>query len=375
MMRSHAAYARPLLHPCGSFRRRSQMARARLPGISGDRGEAGTPGLFSVPSSDGHPNPVVEGASAQARAALLWLSRQQALQRLTAEIAPARRLARRFVAGEARADALATAERLTRAGLHTTIAFLGEHTHDPRTVEAAVAEYEELLRALAARNLDAWCSLKLTQLGLQIDPGLAESGLRRVVAVADEVDGFVRIDMEGSDVLDATLDIFERVTKGRAGPWRTGVVIQAYLRRSEHDLRRLIAWGAPVRLVKGAYAEPATIAYPDKADVDAAYLRLAGMLLAPEARSAGVFPAFATHDAALIAAIRRLARERGVPPDAYEFQMLLGVRRDLQTALARAGLRVRVYVPYGAQWYPYFMRRLAERPANLLFLIRSLTRR
>ncbi|MFN8559772.1 MAG: proline dehydrogenase family protein [Dehalococcoidia bacterium] len=310
-----------------------------------------------------------------ARAALLWLSQRQALQRLVAEVGPARALARRFVAGERRADALATVRGLAAEGIRATVAYLGEHTTDPALARAAAAENERLLHGLAAEGWEPNCSLKLTQLGLSIDPALAEEGLRRALAAAAAVRGFVRIDMEGSDVLPATLALFERVTAGRPRPGRVGVVIQAYLRRSEGDLRRLIATGAPVRLVKGAYAEPPSVAFATKREVDAAYLRLAGLLLSPEAREAGVYPAFATHDTALIGAIRRMTRDRAIPAENWEVQMLLGVRRDLQRSLALDGVRVRAYVPYGDHWYPYFMRRLAERPENLGFIVRQVVRR
>jgi proline dehydrogenase len=306
---------------------------------------------------------------------LLWLSRQMSLQRVVAEFGPARRMARRFVAGETRADALATVERLRRDGLRATVAFLGEHATRVEEARAAGEECRALLRDLAAHGLEPNCSLKLTQLGLLVDPALAEQELRRIVAVADETGGFVRIDMEGSDLTDATLEMFRRITAGQAPPWRLGVVIQAYLHRSEADLRRLIEQGAPVRLVKGAYAEPPSTAYATKAEVDAAYPRLADLLLSPPAREAGVYPAFATHDAAILAAIQRMVRGRGIAAGRFEYQMLLGIRRDLQVRLARQGATVRLYVPYGHQWYPYFMRRLAERPANVGFLLRNVMRK
>ncbi|MBI2762021.1 MAG: proline dehydrogenase family protein [Chloroflexi bacterium] len=284
-------------------------------------------------------------------------------------------MARRFVAGETRVDAVATVRTLAGDGLRATVAFLGEHVSDADEARTATEEIERLLRDLAAEGLEPNCSLKLTQLGLLIDDALAEHCLRRVLAAAGEAGGFVRIDMEGSEVLPATLSIFERVREHASGGQRVGVVIQSYLRRSEDDVRALIAAGAAVRLVKGAYAEPPEVAYTRKTDVDDAYVRLASLLLSAEAQTAGVYPAFATHDPAMIAAVRRVARERAIAADRYEFQMLLGVRRDLQIRLAEQGQRVRVYVPYGGQWYPYFMRRLAERPANLFFLMRNLIRR
>jgi proline dehydrogenase len=312
--------------------------------------------------------------SARARAVLLWLSRQQRLQHVTAELGPARRMARRFVAGETRADALATVERLRRDGPLATVAFLGEHSSRVEEARAAGEECRALLRDLAGRGLEPNCSLKLTQLGLLVDAALAEEELRQVLAVADEVGGFVRIDMEGSNLTEATLEMYRRVTRERAGARRLGVVIQAYLHRSEADVRGLIEQGAPVRLVKGAYAEPPSIAFAVKADVDASYLHLVDLLLSRPALEAGVYPAFATHDASIIAAVRAMVRQRGVDAGQYEFQMLLGIRRDLQLRLVREGVRVRVYVPYGEQWYPYFMRRLAERPANVGFLLRNLIR-
>lgn len=313
----------------------------------------------------------VEGAM---RAGLLSLSRSAVLRRATAEFGPARRAARRFVAGEARTDAIAAVTALRRDGLSATVAFLGEHVTEPRAARTAAAEVAGLLRDLSAAGLEPNCSVKLTQLGLGFDAALAEEGLRAVLAVAREVDGFLRIDMEGSDVLPATLELFERVTAGDGAVRHTGLVIQSYLRRSEADVTRLVERSVAMRLVKGAYAEPPELAYQAKADVDAAYVRLADLLLDGSGRPAARPPAFATHDTAMIAAVLRAARQRGITPDGYEFQMLLGVRRDLQRRLVGAGQRVRVYVPYGDQWYPYMMRRLAERPANLLFVLRGAAR-
>ena len=307
----------------------------------------------------------------ETRHLLLWLSRQERLQRLTAEFAPARRAARRWVAGETRSDALATVASLAAQGLTATVAYLGEHAQTRPEVAQAVTEVRALLRELRAAGHEPNCSVKLSQLGLHFDEPLAESSLRTLVAEAAAVDGFVRIDMEGSDLTEQTLALYERV-RPASGERRVGVVIQSYLRRAEADVRHLIEHGAAVRLVKGAYDEPEERAYPDKHEVDAAYVRLVDLLLSPEARAAGVYPAFATHDPAMIAAVRTLASERAIAADGYEFQMLLGIRRDLQTRLRREDQRVRIYVPYGDQWYPYFMRRLAERPANLGFLLRSL---
>jgi proline dehydrogenase len=206
--------------------------------------------------------------------------------------------------------------------------------------------------------------LKLTQLGLDIDRATTIDNLRRVLDAADRANAFVRIDMENSPYTDATLDIFE--TTWKLGYRNAGVVIQSYLRRSEADVRRVIALGARVRLVKGAYREPRTVAYQQKSEVDAAYLTLMRLLL-----SEGTFPAIATHDPTMIAAARAFATERNIGKDKFEFQMLYGIRRDLQASLANEGYGMRIYVPFGREWFPYFMRRLGERPANVGFVLKG----
>jgi len=228
---------------------------------------------------------------------------------------------------------------------------------------APLALLVHLDRAGVERNL----SLKLTQLGLDVDRAICVDNLRKILKTAEQCNFFVRIDMESSAHTDATLDIFETVWK--LGHHNAGIVLQSYLYRTEKDLERANALGARIRLVKGAYREPKSVAYQLKADVDDAYLRLAKRLL-----TEGVYPAIATHDPEILDAVQRFAGERRIAQDAYEFQMLYGIRRDLQNAFRDAGYRVRVYVPFGREWFPYFMRRLGERPANVAFVIGSLVK-
>jgi proline dehydrogenase len=299
------------------------------------------------------------------RPILLALSHRPALAQAALRHPMVRRAALRFVAGERLEDALAAVRILNRDGLSATLDYLGEHTTAAAAAEASAAAYQRIFDGIRAAGVDSNLSLKLTQLGLDFDPALCETLLTRILDAAGEM--FVRIDMESSAYTDATLALFGRLCA--AGRRNVGVVIQTYLRRSPADVEELIRLGARVRLVKGAYAEPPAVAFPKKHDVDAAFARLAQRLLAD-----GVYPAIATHDERLIEAARRSAAALGRGPERFEFQMLYGVRRDLQARLRRAGFRVRVYVPFGEAWYPYFMRRLAERPANVAFLVGSLLR-
>lgn len=278
-----------------------------------------------------------------------------------------RRASRRFVAGETLDEALAVVEQLTVAGFLTSLNYLGEKTTTAEEAAEATAAYQDILRRLRGRPGDCYVSVKLTQLGLDLGADVARSHLLRILAQARTTGTFIRIDMEHSAYADATLDILEHCR--RDGYDRLGGVIQAYLYRSAADLERLLRLGIPIRLVKGAYAEPASIAYPRKRDVDASYLRLLRRLLADPG-----YHAVATHDEHLIdAAIAQTGQERR-PADGFEFQMIYGVRRDLADRLRASGYRMRIYVPYGSQWYPYFMRRLAERPANVGFVLRNLLR-
>ncbi len=303
------------------------------------------------------------------RTSLLWLSRRRSLGRLATRLPVTRSMVARFVAGETLAEALGGLERLRAAGMRTTVDLLGEAVTSVDDARAAADEYLTALDALAARDLDRNVSVKLSQMGLGIDRDVCRSNVERILTRAAEHEAFVRIDMEDHATTDATLGMWRELRPLNAGHGESGVVIQSALRRSPADVATLIAEGARVRLCKGAYVEPAAVAWPDKADVDAAYATLMARLL-----EAGTFPALATHDERLIGQAVAFVRERGIAPDRFEFQMLYGVRRDLQERLVRSGFGVRVYVPFGTRWYPYFMRRLAERPANVAFVLRSVLR-
>jgi len=310
------------------------------------------------------------------RSLFIALSRNARLRTLSEHSALARRLSRRFVAGHSLDDALAVARSLNQQGISVTLDSLGENTATEAQATRAAAAYTAALTAIAAQRLDANVSLKLSQMGMDVSPALAErivaSLAERIVASlaeqATSLNGFLRVDMEGSPYTTATLDLVRRI-HARPQSANIGVVLQSYLRRTPDDLRTLLAEGIRIRLCKGAYLEPPSIAFAAKSDVDAAYLALAQTLL-----TSGVFHGLATHDDRLIERIIAFAAANNIPPSAYEFQMLYGIRRDLQLSLVSRGFRVRVYVPFGRHWYPYFMRRLAERPANLLFLLRNLLR-
>jgi len=300
------------------------------------------------------------------RRALLALSENKRLRAFVQDHPLGRRVSRRFVAGETLDDALGVVDRLGRAGYLLSLNHLGEKTTMPAEADAAAGAYREILDRLRGRH-DCYVSVKLTQLGLDGDTAGAVGRLRDIVAAGQSVGRFIRVDMEHSVYVDHTLGALVQLRA--EGYQDLGGVIQAYLYRSPADLERLLAAGVRVRLVKGAYMEPPAIAYPRKADVDAAYLRLLERLLG----DAG-YHAIATHDERMIRAAVEQARRLGKAPDRYEFQMIYGVRRDLQERLRQEGYRVRVYIPYGTQWYPYFMRRLAERPANVVFILRNLFR-
>ncbi len=271
--------------------------------------------------------------------------------------------ARRFIAGETVGEAIAAARSVERQGFSQTLDYLGEGVTSLAEADAATREYQRIVDAIIASGIGRNASLKLTQLGLDVDRASAVDNLRKILGKADGF--FVRIDMESSSHTDVTLDIFE--TLWQQGYHQIGAVVQADLHRTEVDVRRLIALGARIRLVKGAYKEPRSVAYPHKADVDAAYARLIKVLLTD-----AVHPAIATHDPAMIALTRQFVSEHRIPRDRFEFQMLFGIRRDLQSALLKDGYRVRVYIPFGREWFPYFMRRLGERPANVAFVIRGI---
>jgi proline dehydrogenase len=315
--------------------------------------------------------PVLHGGLAERmmRAGLLALSRRRSLGRVATRLPIARTMVRRFVAGQTLAEALDAIERLRARGFLTTVDILGESVASADDAASAVDAYLETLDALAARDLDRNVSLKLSQMGLGIDAGLARDNVARIVEQAVALGAFVRIDMEDHSTVEATLRLWEEVrpTADVRGAADVGVVMQAALLRTPADVERLIADGARIRLCKGAYQEPARVAHQDRPDIDSAFLGLQESLLLR-----GRYPALATHDPAMIRSAISIARDRGIERDRFEFQMLYGVRRDLQERLVSAGYRVRVHVPFGRQWYPYFMRRLAERPANVAFLLRSL---
>jgi len=269
--------------------------------------------------------------------------------------------ARRFIAGETVADAIAAARAVEARGMLISLDLLGESVATLAAADVATRAYLEVIDAIITSGIERNISLKLTQLGLDVDKASAVDNLRKILERAAAAGFFVRIDMESSEYTAVTLEIFE--TLWGHGYRQMGVVLQSALFRSEQDLAHINALGARIRLVKGAYKEPKAVAYPKKADVDAAYARMVRVLMAE-----GHYPAIATHDPAMI----ELARSQSVAPDRFEFQMLYGVRRDLQTRLVNAGYRVRVYIPFGREWFPYFMRRLGERPANVMFVIRGI---
>jgi proline dehydrogenase len=274
--------------------------------------------------------------------------------------------ARRFIAGETAAEAIEAARALDARGMTHTLDLLGESVSSLEGAEAATRAYLATIDAVMAAGIERNISLKLTQLGLEADKASAVDNLRKILERADPAGFFVRIDMEDSPYTEVTLNVFE--TLWQYGHRQIGVVLQSDLYRSERDLQHLNALGARVRLVKGAYREPKTVAYQRKADVDAAYARMLKVLLTD-----GTYPAIATHDPVMINVAREWARTHNIGQDRFEFQMLYGIRRDLQTTLVNDGYRVRIYVPFGREWFPYFMRRLGERPANVLFVLRGIT--
>ena len=303
------------------------------------------------------------------------LSYSQTLKRLASRYGMSGRRAfgRRFIAGETVDDAIAAVRDIQANGLLSTLDYLGESVTTLGEADTATREYLHLIDAVDRAGVERNLSLKLTQLGLDVDRAMCVDNLRKILKAAEQCGPstslragfFVRIDMESSAYTDATLDMFETVWK--LGHHNVGVVLQSCLYRTENDFERVNALGARIRLVKGAYREPKSVAYQLKSEVDAAYVRVGKRLL-----TEGTYPAIATHDEVILEEMKRFAGERQISPDAYEFQMLYGIRRDLQNALRDARYRVRVYVPFGREWFPYFMRRLGERPANVAFVVRSL---
>ena len=305
--------------------------------------------------------------STLSRAAILHAAESSRLQHVV-QSHGARLGAARFVAGESLDSCVTVLRRLNDAGLHANTTLLGEAIPDPEGASAVTSEYGEIIERLVAEKLRANVALKLTHLGLSFDGEVAYENVSRLVARAGELGTFVRIDMEQSDCVDATLEIYERLRD--AGHDSVGTVLQSYLYRTMDDLERLLPHAPNLRIVKGAYLEPESIAYPDKADVDRKYVELVERGL-----RGGAYIAVATHDEAIIRRVQTIATREDIPRDRFEFQMLYGVRPGLQRSIAAEGYKVLVAAPFGPDWYPYLMRRLAERPANLGFFLKNLVRR
>jgi proline dehydrogenase len=307
-----------------------------------------------------------EEHAAMLKESLLYLARQERIRQFVITNPAARGMARRFVAGETLDDAIAATRPLNARRIAVSLDHLGENVADAHEASATADEYIATLERISAEGVEANISIKLTALGLDIDMALCQANLERVLCEAHKRDIFVRVDMEGSDYTERTLDL---VLATHARYPNVGTVVQSMLYRTPSDVETLIEQGVRMRLVKGAYMEPPTVAFPKKADVDEQYLRLMYRLL-----ERGVYPALATHDETLIAAAKRYAKEKQISHARFEFQMLYGIRRDLQERLANDGYNVRTYVPYGSQWYPYLTRRMAERPANLMFIVSNTLR-
>lgn len=300
-----------------------------------------------------------------ARDTLLWLSRSKFLRESIIKVAPARAMSRKFVAGEKLSQALDVIASLNAQGMGGILDYLGENTTTAAEAEAYTAEQIAAVQGVIARKLNAYLSLKLTAMGLDIGPELAEANLRKVLDAARAGDIFVRVDMESSEYVERTLAIVIQLWDD--GYTNLGTVIQSYLYRSEKDVQDLVVRGTNLRLVKGAYNEPASAAYPNKSDVDAQYVKLVKFMLdAPNC-----FCGIATHDEAMIEAAKTYARQNAIPNSRYEFQMLYGIKTSLLKQLAQEGYATRAYIPYGTHWYPYFMRRLAERPSNVAFVVKG----
>jgi proline dehydrogenase len=298
------------------------------------------------------------------KSAFLYLSKSDGFKNFLTRFQSFNNVTRRFVAGEELADAVAAIRILNQKGISASFDHLGESITSEAATREEVNEYVRVLDSIEENKLDSNVSVKLTQLGLDVSQELCYANTRRIVEAAAGYRNFVRIDMEESSKTEATLEIFKRL---RSEFDNVGIVIQAYLYRTEKDIEELLKIRARIRLCKGAYKEPASVAFPRKDDVDANYVKLTKPLLV-----SGIYHGLATHDENMIAAAKQFAAEMSIESDKFEFQMLYGIRRDLQEQLVREGYRMRVYVPYGRYWYPYFMRRLAERPANIWFVLRNM---
>ncbi len=300
-----------------------------------------------------------------AKSTLLFLSRHEGLKDFATRFKPFRRMTERFVAGEDIQTAVAAIRELNARGCTATFDHLNEGVTSAAETEGEVREYKRVLAAIEETGIKSNVSIKLTQFGLAFDPELAYRNARAIVEEAARRGNFVRVDMEDSAVTQATLDIFKRL-RSEFDLNTVGIVLQSYLRRTEQDVNDMLAIPARIRICKGAYNEPPAVAFPNKKDVDDNYVRCTKLLL-----QSGTYHGIATHDENMIRATKEFAASEGIGKERFEFQMLYGVRRDLQEGLAREGYNVRVYVPYGKTWYPYFMRRLAERPANVWFVMKN----
>jgi proline dehydrogenase len=300
------------------------------------------------------------------KSTLIYLSKSERFKNLLTRFKSFNNVTRRFVAGEDLDDAVEAIKKLNQDKVSASFDHLGESISSESETRTEVAEYMRVLERIRSDSLDSNVSVKLTQLGLDIDQNLCLENTKAIVKAAAQHQNFVRIDMEDSPKTDGTLAIFKEIRKEFNN---VGIVIQSYLYRSEKDIEDLLKVGARIRLCKGAYDEPPSVAFPEKTKVDENYVRLMKILL-----TSGIYHGIATHDEAMIEASKQFAGDRGITADQFEFQMLYGVRRDLQQKLVREGYRLRVYVPYGRYWYPYFMRRLAERPANLWFVAKNIVK-
>lgn len=300
------------------------------------------------------------------RSALIYLSQKEGLKDFAARFRLFKKLTTRFIAGESIAEAVAAIRELNGEGCSASFDHLNESVANAAEAEGEVREYLRILEQIDETGINSNISIKLTQFGLGLDPELAYRNARAVVAEAARRGHFVRVDMESSEVTQATIDVFKRL-RSEFGLNDVGIVLQSYLRRTYDDAVELLKLPARIRICKGAYDEPPEVAFPDKQDTDNNYVRVMQLLLKSE-----VYHGIATHDPKMIEATLDFMRREGIAKDSFEFQMLYGIRRDLQRQLARDGYNMRVYVPYGKHWYPYFMRRLAERPANIWFVLKNL---
>jgi proline dehydrogenase len=302
------------------------------------------------------------------RSALIWLSRQEKLKDFATRFRYFKKITTRFVAGDNIDETIPIIRQLNAENCTASFDHLNESVGSADEAEKEVVEYRNILAKIDETKIRSNVSIKLTQFGLGIDPELAYRNARRVVEEAHRRGNFVRVDMEDSSVTQATIDIFKRL-RAEFGLDNVGIVLQSYLYRTLADAQELVKLPARIRICKGAYLEPPEVAFPDKKDVDANYIKVMQLLLA-----SGIYHGIATHDPKMIDATIDFAKREGIGKEKYEFQMLYGVRRDLQRQLARDGFNLRIYVPYGKHWYPYFMRRLAERPANVWFVLKNLAK-